>query len=43
MVRSGVRLVKDVLGHKSIQTTIKYAHLSTDARAEALSHLFKDQ
>ena len=40
---NNLRLVKDVLGHKSIQTTIKYAHLSTDARAEALSHLFKDQ
>lgn len=38
---NNLRLVKDVLGHKSIQTTIKYAHLCTDARAKALSDLFK--
>lgn len=35
-----LRLVKDVLGHQSIQTTLKYAHLMTDARKDALNHLF---
>lgn len=38
-----LRLVKDVLGHKNIGTTIKYAHLANDARADAMKHLFNNQ
>ncbi len=35
-----LRLVKDVLGHKTIQTTLKYAHLTNDRKADGLNHLF---
>lgn len=35
-----LRLVKDVLGHKTIQTTIKYAHLENDRRAAGMCKLF---
>lgn len=38
-----LRLVKDVLGHKSMQTTLKYAHLLNDARSNALNNLFDDK
>ena len=38
-----LRLVKDVLGHKSIQTTLKYAHLTNDRKADGLNHLFSDK
>lgn len=35
-----LRLVKDVLGHKTIQTTIKYAHLENDRRTAGMCKLF---
>jgi integrase len=35
-----LRLVKEVLGHKTIQTTLKYAHLANDRAADGLNHLF---
>lgn len=38
--RHDLRLVKEVLGHKTIQTTIKYAHLENDRRAAGMRKLF---
>lgn len=37
-----LRLVKEVLGHKTITTTIKYVHLTNDRTAEGLNHLFQE-
>ena len=39
--RMDLRRVKDWMGHKSIQTTMRYAHLNAHALAEGLSILEK--
>ena len=41
MVQAGVPLntVRDVLGHKSLMMTLRYAHLAPDHHADAMAAL----
>ncbi|MFC1890233.1 tyrosine-type recombinase/integrase [Thermodesulfobacteriota bacterium] len=43
MAGVGIRTVQELMGHKTIQTTMKYAHLSPGHRMDAVQRLISDQ
>ena len=38
--KADVTTIKELMGHRSIQTTLRYVHVGDDARAEAIMEAF---